>query len=86
MNINDFGHNSFVTWTVGLIERIKKMENDWDYECQTCGCRITVSFDQLYPPYKCPECGSTWSFLSREIIEEDEIIDAIEERQWPKDE
>jgi len=26
MDINDFGHHSFVTWTTGLIERIEEAE------------------------------------------------------------
>lgn len=54
------------------------MENDYDYECQTCGHRIKVPFDQFYPPDECPECGSTWRFLSRETIEKNEIINARE--------
>lgn len=78
MDIMKFGHNSFVTWTTGLIERIE-MENDYDYECQDCGHRFTVPFDQFYPPDLCPNCGSTWRFLSKYEIEENEKINAKEE-------
>ena len=79
MTIRDFGHKSFVTWTVGLIERIKKMENDFDYECTTCHHRITVPFDVFYPPDVCSECGDANCFLLKEIIEENELINAKEE-------
>ena len=80
MNIRDFGQNSFVTWTTGLIERIEKMENDYDYECITCGHRITVAFDQFRPPTECEECGDSFCYLSKEIIEMNELINAREEQ------
>ena len=59
--------------------------NNYDYECQTCNHRITVPFDQFRPPSECEECGDTFCYLSKDTIEENELIDAIEERQWPKD-
>lgn len=61
------------------------MDNDYDFECITCGHRITVPFDVFRPPTKCEICKDTFCFLSKEVIEENELIDAIEERQWPKD-
>ena len=61
------------------------MSETWDYECQTCDHRITVPFDQLRPPTECEECGDTFCFLSKEMIEENEKINAIEDSQWPKD-
>ena len=54
-------------------------ENDYDYECITCGHRITVPFDQYRPPRKCEKCGDTFCYLSKEIIEENELINAREE-------
>lgn len=53
-------------------------EDDYDYECQDCGHRFTVPFDQFYPPDECPECGSTWGFLTKETVEENERINARE--------
>lgn len=76
MNIRDFGHNSFVTWTATQL-REERME-DYDYECQTCNHRITVPFDQFTPPTVCEECGDSFCFLSKEIIEENMKINAEE--------
>lgn len=55
------------------------MENDFDYECITCGHRIIVPFDVFRPPTKCEKCGDSFCFLSKEVIEENELIDAQEE-------
>lgn len=54
------------------------MDKDYDYECRTCGHRITVPFDRFYPPSRCEECGDTYCYLSKEIIEENELINARE--------
>lgn len=80
MTIRDFGHHSFVTWTEADLrkERIYIMD-EYDYECTTCGHRITVPFDQFRPPSKCEECGDSGCFLPKEIIEENELINAQEE-------
>lgn len=54
------------------------MENDYDYECQTCGHRIKVPIDTFYAPDICPECGDALSYLSKSMIKENEKINAEE--------
>lgn len=53
------------------------MENDYDYECQTCFHKIKVPFDQFFPPDICAECGDALSYVSKEIIEENERINSL---------
>lgn len=81
MTIRNFGHHSFITWTEKDLrkERLYIMD-DYDYECQTCHHRITMPFDRFNPPYICPKCGNALSFLSKEIIEENERINAKEKK------
>lgn len=55
------------------------MDNDFDYKCITCGHRIIVPFDVFRPPTKCEKCGDSFCFLSKEVIEENELINAQEE-------
>ncbi len=64
-NIKDFGRNSFVTHTTGLIERIKKM-SDPEYKCLTCDKEFIE--DELYQcprcnEYLCPLCGGEVSTI-----------------------
>ena len=55
--------------------------SDYDYECISCGHRITLPFDVLRPPTKCEKCGDTHGYLSKEIIEENELINAIDAKE-----
>lgn len=52
------------------------MENDWDYECITCGHRIKSE----NRPRECEKCEGIYCFLSKETIEENERINAEESK------
>jgi|GEM_PF-6455675 len=54
------------------------MSEDYDYECITCSHRITVPLDQRTPPRECEKCHDMWCYLPKEIIEENERINAEE--------
>jgi len=54
------------------------MENDYDFQCMTCNYKITVPLGQKTPPRKCEKCGDTWCYLSKETIEENELINSEE--------
>lgn len=73
-DINDFGRNSFVTHTTGLVERVETMEVICEADCPACG--EIVEFRKLGWTI-CPHCKSIRALLTIEKWEpiEDENED-----------
>lgn len=74
-NLREFGRHNYVTWTEADLRK-ERQEMDWDYECIICGHRITVPLGQKTPPNECEKCHHTWCYLTKEIIEENERLNA----------
>lgn len=69
-DLQDFGRNTFVSWTTGLIERVEEAERedkmDEEYICLSCDS--TYDENDLWLCHKCnepicPKCGGDISTI-----------------------
>ena len=74
MNVNNFGRNSFVTWTEADLQQ-ERQEMEKEYIC--VGCGMTYEEDDWWSCHKCntaicPKCGD-------EIVTSEEYDKAMKE-------